>query len=221
MIIVIQCAASKNRNAGRLMTSSGKPVMFVADPQGAPASHGLVYAHPDDQLDTGVTWRQLLLKYNEHPENNPFGLYPAYRLYENKTYERLTTRFGLENVFILSAGWGLIGASFLTPQYDITFSSSAESYKRRTKRQRYGDICMLPESADDVVFLGGKDYLPLFCELTSSERGRKTVFYNSRTIPEAQGCRLERFETATRTNWHYECASALIEGGPAAKLQNV
>jgi hypothetical protein len=127
----------------------------------------------------------------------------------------------LENVFILSAGWGLISAGFLTPQYDITFSRSAEAYKRRGKREHYSDLCMLPECADDVVFLGGKDYLPLFCTLTNSVRGRKTVFFNSKCTPDAPGCRLERFGTVARTNWHYQCANALIDGGLSAKLQNV
>jgi len=41
-------------------------------------------------------------------EGNPLGLCPAYQLYENKTYGRLAARFGLGNLFILSAGWGLI-----------------------------------------------------------------------------------------------------------------
>ena len=61
---------------------------------------------------------------------SPFGLLPAYQLYENSTYNRLVDRFGLSNVYILSAGWGLIPADFLTPHYDITFSASADAYKR-------------------------------------------------------------------------------------------
>ncbi|MGH7833515.1 MAG: hypothetical protein ACREQK_07710, partial [Candidatus Binatia bacterium] len=36
MIVVIQCAASKCEDAGRLTTASGKPVDFVADPFAAP-----------------------------------------------------------------------------------------------------------------------------------------------------------------------------------------
>jgi hypothetical protein len=211
MKIVIQCAASKNPG-GYLMTSDGKQVLFVADAQAAPDSRGQVCARPDNLSDAGVSWRQVLLKYNEPPGSNPLGLYPAYRLYQNRTYERLVQRFGLENVFILSAGWGLISAGFLTPQYDITFSMSAEAYKRRGRRDFYEDLRMLPDDADDIVFLGGKDYLSLFVMLTKTVRGQRTVFYNSLSVPEAPGCRLERFETNTRTNWHYECANALIDG---------
>src|SRR5277367_1520885 len=101
MIIVIQCAASKNPDAGHLMTASGKPVLFVADPQAARAKPTHVYARPDDPSDSGISWRQVLLNYNERPEDNPFGLYPAYQLYENRTYKRLADQFGLHNLYIL------------------------------------------------------------------------------------------------------------------------
>jgi hypothetical protein len=40
----------------------------------------------------------------------------------------------------------------------------------------------------------------------------RTVFYNSGHTPLATGCRLQRFETAARMNWHYECANALVDG---------
>jgi hypothetical protein len=53
--------------------------------------------------------RKVLEDYNEKPDHNPLGLYPACGLYENKTYERLVDRFGASNVYIPSAGWGLMG----------------------------------------------------------------------------------------------------------------
>ena len=93
-----------------------------------------------------------------HSNDNPLGLYPAYRLYRNPIYERLVDRLGLQNVYILSAGWGLIWADFLTPYYDITFSQSAEGFKRRWKTDRYMDFSMLPDrQGDEIVFFGGKD----------------------------------------------------------------
>ena len=55
------------------------------------------------------------------------------RLYKNSAYEYLVNQLGEDKVFILSAGWGLIPAPFLTPDYDITFSGNAEAYKRRRK----------------------------------------------------------------------------------------
>jgi hypothetical protein len=213
MIVVIQCAASKRTNAGRLRTKDGRAVLFVADPARAPATGDRLYARPDDQSDQGVTWRELLTRYIASPGNNPLGLLPAMELYENAAYLRLVEKFGAENTFILSAGWGLISSSCLTPDYDITFSASAEAYKRRRRQDDYRDFQMLPgPTPEPIVFLGGKDYLPLFARLTQPISSRKVVFYNSAVEPIASGCLMRRFETTTRTNWHYECANALISG---------
>lgn len=216
MIVVIQCAATKRSDAGRFISPDGKSVIFVADPRAAPADDTCIYARPDDQAQNGITWRDLLLSYNE-AGGNPLGLCPAYRLYKNETYGRLANRLGLDKLYILSAGWGLISAEFLTPYYDITFSPSAEAYKRRRKTDRYRDFCMLPIPTDEpIVFFGGKDYIPLFCVLTESAKGTRTVVYNSAQPPAAAGCVLERFGTTTRTNWHYECANHFLnrQGAP-------
>jgi hypothetical protein len=106
MIIVIQCAASKRPDAGHLVTSSGKLVDFVAHPQIAPRNSDRVYARPDDLRQGATSWRQHLMDYNDnHQHENPLRLYRAYELYENIIYRRLVDRFGLGNVYILSAGW--------------------------------------------------------------------------------------------------------------------
>jgi hypothetical protein len=192
MIIVIQCAASKRSGAGHLVSASGKPVIFVADPNAAPADPDHDYARPDDPSGSGLSWRQVLVQYNMEAEDNPLGLYPAYRLYQNGLYEQLIDRFGSQKVYILSAGWGLIRADFLTLYYDITFSQNAEKYKRRTKAGRYQDFCALAADADDdILFFGGKDYVPLFNALTKTIRGIKTVFYNSKHVPNVPGCTLK------------------------------
>ena len=212
MIVVIQCAASKRESAGYLLSVSGKPVIFVADPQAAPAGHAREYARPDDLNGNEISWRGMLLRYNE-AGGNPLGLYSAWQLYKNTTYGRLVDRLGLQKVYILSAGWGLIRADFLTPYYDITFSRSADVYKQRRKGVYYQDFRMLPkDTEDEILFFGGKDYLPFFCDLTDRISADKTVFYNSTHPPKAPGCSLQKFETATRTNWHYECAKAFLAG---------
>jgi hypothetical protein len=213
MKVVIQCAAAKRSDAGRLLTRDGKPVEFVAHPKIAPVQATKFFARPDDISDRGMSWREQLRKYNENQSTNPLGLLPAYQLYENNIYGSLVNRFGIENVYILSAGWGLIRSDFLTPYYDITFSQSADPYKIRRKSDRYDDFQMLPnDSKADLIFLGGKDYLPLFCKLTESAKGKKIVFFNSKNVPRFAACEFRRFETTTRTNWHYECAKALIAG---------
>lgn len=212
MIVIIQCAAKKNPAAGFLRLSNGQSVTFVADPKTAPVGRGVSYARPDDLADDGTTWRQRLHQYNQSPSNNPLGLLPAWALYQNKTYGRLVDRLGMDNVYILSAGWGLLASDFLTPAYDITFSPSADGYKRRRKTDNYDDFCMLPSDlTGPVLFFGGKDYVQLFCSLTARCPASRIVFYNSQVRPTAPGCDLRRYRTTTRTNWHYECANALLD----------
>jgi hypothetical protein len=216
--VVIQCAARKRPGAGHLLSANRTPVLFVADPEAAPADPAHEYARPDDPSGTGLSWSQVLLKYNAETKSNPLGLYPAYQLYLHKTYQRLVERFGLEKVYVLSAGWGLIRADFLTPYYDITFSQSAEPYKRRRRTDHYEDFRMLADEPDeDIVFFGGKGYLALFGELTDAIRSRKTVFYRSKDAPHMTGCTLRRFKTTTCTNWHYQCAKDFLDG--AVKIQ--
>ncbi|MBV1933994.1 MAG: hypothetical protein KUG59_04850 [Parvibaculaceae bacterium] len=211
MIVIIQCAAKKNPSAGYLRDQNGRQVSFVADPERAPLSREFRYARPDDIAETGATWRTELLKYNETPSHNPFGLLPAWQLYMNPTYKLLASKYGFEQLFILSAGWGLISAKFLTPVYDITFSGSADAYKRRRQKEICSDLCMLPDiSEEPVVFFGGKDYVSLFCSLTVRHNGARHVFYNSQTPPEAPGCVLRKYTTTMRTNWHYKCAQAFV-----------
>ena len=210
MKIVIQCAASKSDHAGCLATSDGKSIIFVAYPEYAPYKDGYFYCRPDDLSPDGITWRNKLIDYN-NKENNPDNLLPAYQLYRHESYVNLVDRYGKDNIYILSAGWGLISSQFLTPVYDITFSISAEKYKRRKNMDKYDDFCQLKlDCHEDLLFFGGKDYLPLFSILTRSYQGRRIIFYNSKIKPNVSGCSLVRYTTTTRTNWHYECVKAFI-----------
>jgi len=138
---------------------------------------------------------------------------PAYRLYHNPIYQRLVSRFGVGKVFILSAGWGLVSAQFLLPNYDITFSPMAPPFKRRRRSDFYRDFCMLADDTDVIAFVGGKEYVPLFCSLTKEANVEKVIFFNSSVTPQLPiGYKAVRYSTTTRTNWHYECANDLIEG---------
>jgi hypothetical protein len=212
VIVIIQCASGKQPHAGMMRRQDGKPVLFVGDPPPAPYDR-FAYARPDDLSDSGETWRDKVLRYNAAPGTNPLGLLPACGLYTAPIYRRLADHVGRERLYILSAGWGLIAASFLTPLYDITFSAQAEAYKRRRQRDVYDDLCMLPLATDEpVLFFGGKEYLPLFCRLTQDIAAPRIVPYRSTDKPVAVGVTFTRFETSRRTNWHYECAQAFIDG---------
>ena len=213
MIIVIQCAARKAPQAGYLQRRDKRKVLLVADPKKAPADTRYVYARPDENMDVGKSWRDELLRYNKAPGNNPLGLLPAWQLYENQTYKMLVERYGLERLYILSAGWGLIKADFLTPRYDITFSPQADRYKRRRKKDPYNDLRMLPvDTKEPIVFFVSKEYIRSARELTEGVQGPRHLFYNSREVPDAPGLTLKKYDTNTRTNWQYECAKAFMAG---------
>jgi hypothetical protein len=194
--------------------AEGRPVYFVGQPSLAPAGSLRVYARPDDESGDGVSWRQRLLDHNAGG-GNQLGLFPAYMLYADDLYRRLADRFGPEKLYILSAGWGLIRADFLTPNYDITFSQTKpdKRYVRRRSSDRYDDFNMLPARVHEPLLLfASKAYLPLFCRLTEGRAGDRTVFYNADDLPEAPGCTLRRFENAKRdTNWQFDCANAYLE----------
>ena len=224
MIVVISCAGSKAPGAGRLLTPDGKPVEFVAHPDLMEESRvdpNLVYASPDAQSATGVTWREMLARYNEEYRrtgSNPDDLLPAYQLYKNRIYRDLAGQFEPENIFILSAGWGLIRSDFLIPQYDITFSSLAPAAERRDYGRDTGfrDFNSLAEIQGaingPVVCIAGRDYLQLFCKLTESLDCDKLVFFTTNDPPDVPWCTPVRYGGKGGTNWQYRCARDLIDG---------
>ena len=216
-IIVIQCAGRKRSSAGCLRLRIGRKVLFVANPDKAPQDGPYAYVHPDDPADTGEMWRKLLLGYNgPHKDvsgNNPLGLLPAWQLYKNRIYARLKAKYGLEHLYILSAGWGLIRANFLTPRYDITFNTTVEPYKCRRGLNGYDDWRMLPDdTTEPIVFFGEESYIDLFCALTRQVKGTRHVFFNSPYEPDAPSCVPRKFDASDEKNWHYECAQAFMDG---------
>jgi hypothetical protein len=191
-------------------------VEFVAQPRRAPLRTGRTFVRPDDLAASGDTWRAILSAYNARfvwTGNNPDNLSPAWQLYTNPAYRGLAQKFGVDNLYILSAGWGLVHARYLLPNYDITFSNQAAPINIRHKGDAFYDATQVPVDVDGpVLFLGGLSYLPYFCNLTRDVRTRRIVYYKSNKRPDAPGCKLIRYETSTRINWHYECARDLISG---------
>ena len=214
MIFVIQCAGKKRPTAGCLRDADGREVLFVGNPENAPSDTPYRYARPDDISDTGDSWRTELLRYNDTPGDNPLGLLPAWQLYENTIYERLADRYGVDRLYVLSAGWGLIPGNFLTPKYDITFKRIRDQvHTRRLPSDRYDDLRMLPlDTEQPIVFFVSKGYVRLACELTEGIKGPRYLFYNSAAAPHTPGCVPKRYATTARTNWQYECAKAFIRG---------
>jgi hypothetical protein len=211
--IVIQCASSKARDAGYFRALDGRAVVFVADPAAAPARDDCLYARPDDVADDGAgTWRDQVSSYNaERRMINPFGLRPAYQLYTPATYQDLVTALGIDRVYVLSAGWGLIRADFLTPNYDITFSHAGARHARRRLTDRYLDFQQMPAATPGpVVFLGGQSALASFAALTGGLAAERVIMHASEWIETPPGCRSVRYKTTAKTNWHYLCARDIL-----------
>ena len=218
MKVVISCAGSKADRAGYMKTKDERCVKFVGNSAEVNSQRqDFCYARPDDEARDGKTWREKLVTYNKtyKDEKNPFRLLQAYKLYTpdkpyKDIYTQLVETFGIDNVYILSAGWGLIHASFLTPKYDITFNGSAAVYKRRRRRDQYCDFNDLESTIDeDLLFFGGKDYLPLLCCLTQCYQGRRIVYYSGNK-PNCDDVEFVPYETSTRI-WYYECARRVME----------
>lgn len=213
MIAVIQCAGSKQREGGYLSNQTGERVVFVAQPDLAPKADGYEPVHPDGAAPGGRTWREEVLAYNES-EDNPQGLYTAWELYRPAAYRRLIEALGVENVLVLSAGWGLVRADFRLPMYDITFTSQVKKDRPWTYRRKsdvYDDFLHLPESTTEpIYYFGGSDYVNLFCRLTQHVQSLRTVYYKSAVPPKAPGCVTEQYPANRNTNWHYDCADWFI-----------
>jgi hypothetical protein len=129
-------------------------------------------------------------------------------------YQDIVRRCGWENVFILSAGWGLIRSDYLTPYYDITFSSQGKPWSRRGQHDHYKDFARLQESdisPDETVYLfAGGDYLRLYYSLTQNLKVRKVIYGGQGNH---EGYKYIPYRTFT--NWHYSCARDFIEGSIA------
>ena len=155
---------------------------------------------------------------HEGRPTNPLGLLPAYRLYRPRThpelYQEAVRILGAQHVYILSAGWGLVRASYLLPCYDITFSHQADRYKRRGARDVYHDFAHLDEvGRKQVVFFGGMSYHGTLVNLTKQVRlADKALFFNSAQEPDLPGWRTKPYPSRGKTNWHYPCLAEFLRG---------
>jgi|Deesub1362A_J573_1020465.scaffolds.fasta_scaffold00073_3 hypothetical protein len=224
-IIVIQCAARKR---GKPFTHNGSPdgtpISFVANPAHC-AEPGFPCVTPDDIIPaTNISWRQRLIDYN-NAGSNPLGLSEAVDLYDHPIYDELAQHFGRKNVYILSAGWGLVRGDYLLPDYNITFSSAQNVPKcsKRKRNQEFRDFNHLAhrhfKKNDSIYFFGGRDYLEMFYRCAENINPmRKVVYYISNRLDQEEnrrpGYEYIRYPNPTnrRTNWHYSCAEDFLEG---------
>jgi hypothetical protein len=69
-----------------------------------------------------------------------------------------------------------------------------------------------PETGEPVAFIGGHDYLPLFCRLTQMITARRTVFHYAAQAPKLPGVTPVRYPSERPRKWFYDCAQDLIAG---------
>ena len=174
MIVVIQCAGSKRKHAGLMKTDDERSVSFVAHPELAQQEMVVSLRAPMMCPPRGRRGESGCSHTTQARGTNPLGLLPAFELYENDVYRALVKRYGVDSTFILSAGWGLIPAGFLTPVYDITFSSQDDDYVRRRKPILSRLFMISAGTTEPVVCFGSKDYAPLFAALTRSVKVPKS-----------------------------------------------
>ncbi len=216
MKIIIQCAGSKHADAGCLKDQAGNHISFVAHPDSAAAIGSHNRARPDDPVDpSGTTWRQRLVNYNaafRESGKNPLALLPAGALYKPQAYTELRRCVDPTDAFILSAGWGLVRADFLLPDYDITFSKQsivAKESRRSIDDEGWRDFNQLSDAnlyGENLHFFGGSEYLKLFYRLIDSldipQTGEIVIHY--KVVPVRRtGYRYEKFIGNASTNWHY------------------
>jgi hypothetical protein len=217
MKIVIACAGSKHGNYFQAV--DGAKINFVAQPR-----KGQMEFRPDDPSDRqGKSWRDCLEDYNVSyigSGDNPFGLSAAYELYSpkhpgNSIYQNLVNKFQAQNVFILSAGWGLIRSNYLLPRYDITFAAQADPYKKRNMADNYNDFGHLkPVDGEKIVLFAGQAYLQLFQKLTRSMPAHRIVFFHGK-LPSARlinDCQPIPYPNGDNRTWYYACAKDFIAG---------
>jgi hypothetical protein len=218
-IIVIQCAKSKNPPK-ETWQFGGKKVTFIANPSICEESATILYCKPDSKIpDSNITWRQKLEEYNRVGGNPPEFLRKAWQLYKSWIYAQLIDRYGEKDIFILSAGWGLIRSDYLLPHYDITFARGAKACNRRKENDIYDDFNHLkdekPEETDTVYFFGTSDYLSLYCYLTQGIPSNKVIFYVGENEPDEaakSSYTLKQYREKPFTNWQYSCAKDFVEG---------
>ena len=224
-IIIMPCAGSK-KDVGHICFH-GKRVSFVANP-GINSSDQF---RPDDLipgLAPRLTWREAITKYNTHQIlplgveiqgeefENGWHLPKACYLYKDPTYQEVAAAIGPENVFILSAGWGLVISTYRIPYYDITFSGSTHLNLRKAK-QEWADYNQFPNTVKEdqcVHSMIGVKYFRLFNRLFPRE---VTLRFHHKA-GNAPGNFLGRawdFQLhpgKLRTNWYYQCARNVTAG---------
>ena len=228
MKAVIQCCKTKSTTASFRVRN--QRVKFVVQPKHRSEETDDFPARPDERMpNRTTTWREQLVEYNDTfraTGQNPLGLKQAFELYAPKgytAYSDLLRHFSASNMYILSAGWGLVRADFLLPDYDITFriqDTPEWCVRKPADAELFHDFAHLtPDvvSNDELVyFFGGGSYLQFFFTATSTLPVKRVVYYSAKTVPDPKKCRGIKYDGKGMT-WMYRCASDFCK--PSKQLE--
>ena len=140
--IILSCQGEK---VGGTFKYQNREVKFVSQPALGTKPSTYSYFKPDDTIPgSNLTWRDVVLKYNtianytlpnEVEFSNGTDLPMAKDLYAHQAYRVVAQNVGVNNFYILSAGWGLVRSDFRLPNYDITFSNQ-KNVRPESKRSK-------------------------------------------------------------------------------------
>jgi len=211
MNIIIQCQGKK-KNINRFTGGNNRKVMFVADPSKYSSTDYLACRPDDMKSKQDMSWRQYIYLINQSGKCfKDNRVIRSAELYTETIYMQLVNAFGWENVFILSAGWGLIRSDFYIPYYNITFSQVNREIKyiqRKKNSDDWHDFQQLDSSSKEpLVYFGCYGYIPLLTNLTKKYKGKKIAFYAAYEAgKELQKSGFAIIKRDSYTNWHYKCA---------------
>ena len=211
MKIIISCCDRKN---GMTFQQDGDKINFVSNVNEV-SSNNELYFHPDNLIpNENITWRELIAK-----QENRIDLLSTYILYKPNIYKLLFQHYG-NDLFIFSAGWGIVRADYKLPKYNVTFSNGKNIpfYARRKKNDVFNDFNQLEglDLNERIIFIAGKDYVSTFCQLTNHLPNEKIIIYKSQDVLidnpylNKNNFQFFHYQTNTRTNWHYEFANRLM-----------
>jgi hypothetical protein len=214
--VVIQCAGRKF--GAPTLSQGGQALNFVANPRlGHPNGRA-----PWDALPAlnRYTWIDCIRDYNDK-KILPSGitvskgqdLTTAGSLYRNSIYRDLIRTVGSQNVYILSAGWGLVNAADKIPPYNITFSSSNKIPKdariTSTVRTNYSTVRQIIDGDEDIHLFITAKYAPYWMSLFSGGGGRCVFLHwrQGQAIPLGWAGQTFLHNCGKcKTNWHYLAA---------------
>jgi hypothetical protein len=149
------------------------------------------------------------------------GLTETGELYRRPIYRQLIHAYGIKNVFILSAGWGLIRADDKIPIYNVTFSNNAGvAHISPADRSRHGTIRNTINGNNEIHLFITPQYLRYWVSLFPQSGNRRIILHwrKGQKDPHNWTGNITRHDCPNQRTWPYDAAAQFcsVETVPAA-----